>query len=153
VQTISVDRIFLDLANPRHKPYKTESEVIEYLCREEYVFALAKDIVKIGLNPLELFALIPLDKEKGSRRTFMVAEGNRRMCAIKLLHDPDLAPAKLRKDYAKMAQDTTGGPAFRVLCEGWGFKASRAGILSDEPEADEPQANDSKPFPLPGGPL
>ncbi len=103
-QTISVDRVFLDLDNPRHKPYKTESEVIEYLCREEYVFALAKDIVKLGLNPLELFALIPLDKEKGARRTFMVAEGNRRMCAIKLLHDPDLAPAKLRKDFAKLAE-------------------------------------------------
>ncbi len=105
VQTVSVDRIFLDLANPRHKPYKTEAEVIEYLCREEYVFALAKDIVRLGLNPLELFALIPLGKEKGPRRTFMVAEGNRRMCAIKLLHDPDLAPAKLRKDFAKLAQE------------------------------------------------
>jgi len=99
-QSISVDRIFLDLHNPRHKPYSSEAEVIEYLCRYESVYALAKDMSEIGLNPLELFALISLDtKGKITKSTpFMVAEGNRRMCAIKLLNDPDLAPTKLRKD-------------------------------------------------------
>lgn len=104
-QPISVDRIFLDLNNPRHKPYETQSEVIEYLCRAEYVYELAKDIAKVGLNPLELFAVIPLPGS--GRRTaasYVVAEGNRRMCALKLLHDPELAPASLRKDFVKLAE-------------------------------------------------
>jgi hypothetical protein len=107
-QPIPVDRIFLDLVNPRHEPYKTEAEVIEYLCREEYVYALAKDISKIGLNPLELFAVIPLEKKKGNRtaQSYLVAEGNRRMCALKLLNDPDLAPAKLRKDFRSLADNS-----------------------------------------------
>ena len=104
-QRMSVDRIFLDLANPRHEPYETEAEVIEYLCHEEYVYELAKDICNIGLNPLEIFAVIPSDSA-GSRspKSYVVAEGNRRMCALKLLNDPDLAPAKFRKDFEKLAE-------------------------------------------------
>jgi hypothetical protein len=104
-QPIPVDRIFLDLKNPRHKPYENESEVIEYLCREEYVYALAKDIAQVGLNPLELFAVIPLASNgRRSAKSYVVAEGNRRMCALKLLHDPELAPANLRKDFTKLAE-------------------------------------------------
>jgi len=107
-QAVSVDRVFLDLSNPRHEPYKNEAEVIEYLCQDEYVYELAKDIVKMGsLNPLELFALIPLNNKKGSHSAFVVAEGNRRMCAIKLLNDPELAPAKLRKDFKKIAEQSS----------------------------------------------
>jgi hypothetical protein len=47
-----------------------------------------------------------LEKKKGGRSatSFVVAEGNRRMCAIKLLNDPDLAPAKQRKDFEKLAE-------------------------------------------------
>ncbi|MBI1822568.1 MAG: hypothetical protein HYR80_00395, partial [Nitrospirae bacterium] len=104
---ISVDRIFLNLENPRHKPYQSEAEVIEYLCRDEYVYELAKDISKHGLNPLELFALIPLDGKKDKQRavaSYTVAEGNRRMCAIRLLNDPDRAPTKQRKAFEKLAE-------------------------------------------------
>ena len=105
-KTISVDRIFLDLENPRHEPYQNQAQVIEYLCRDEYVYQLAKDIAKHGLNPLELFALIPMDVKKGKGKTqsYVVAEGNRRMCAIMLLNDPELAPAKQRKDFQKLSE-------------------------------------------------
>jgi hypothetical protein len=37
----------------------------------------------------------------------VVWEGNRRICAIKLLNDPDLAPAHLRKDIATLAEGYT----------------------------------------------
>ena len=104
-QPIPLDRIFLDLKNPRHEQYESEAEVIEYLCRDEYVYALAKDIVRVGLNPLELFAVIPTARNgRGSPKTYVVAEGNRRLCALKLLHDPELAPANQRKDFAKLAE-------------------------------------------------
>lgn len=107
IQTISVDRIFLDHENPRHKPYQSQAEVIEYLCKDEYVFELSKDISKHGLNPLELFALIPQSKSKDKNSTYYVAEGNRRMCAVKLLNDPELAPANKRKDFEKAAERAT----------------------------------------------
>jgi hypothetical protein len=105
IQPIPVERIFLDLSNPRHEPYKTEAEVIEYLCRQEQVYSLARDIAKIGMNPLEIFAVIPADKTSRTQ-SFVVAEGNRRMCALKLLDDPDLAPAKYRKDFTKLSEDS-----------------------------------------------
>lgn len=102
---IPIDRIFLDLSNPRHEPYESEGEVIEYLCREEYIYELARDIVKVGLNPLELFAVVSLSKPaKNAPQTYVVAEGNRRLCALKLLHDPELAPANRRKDFVKLAE-------------------------------------------------
>ena len=39
---------------------------------------------------MELFALLP-DGDKA----YLAAEGNRRLCALKLLNDPDLAPADM----------------------------------------------------------
>lgn len=48
---VEVDRIFLDQENPRHKPYDTQSEVIEYLCTHESILSLARDIAANGLNP------------------------------------------------------------------------------------------------------
>lgn len=104
INTIAVDRIFLDQENPRHEPYQNQSEVIDYLCKDEYVFELAKDISKHGLNPLELFALIPQGEKTGKNASYNVAEGNRRMCAIKLLNDPELAPANKRKEFEKLAE-------------------------------------------------
>lgn len=108
---VEIDRIFLDLENPRHKPYETQSEVIDYLCNHESVLSLARDIVAFGLNPIEQFALIPDEDAGEGTATYVVAEGNRRICALKLLHDPDLAPAKLRNGFTQAAVSWPGiGP-------------------------------------------
>lgn len=82
---------------------------IEYLCDHEMVYALARDIVKHGTNPLERLALIPATKPKrgAAPTSYHAAEGNRRICALKLLSDPDLAPAKLRKAFEKLADQWT----------------------------------------------
>ncbi len=111
---INVDRVFLDQNNPRHEPCNDQDEVIDYLCREEQVLPIAKDIAKIGLNPLELFALLPENED-----TFFAAEGNRRLCAIKLLNDPDLAPANLRNEFRKAAEYWAPIPQiFAVIFDG-----------------------------------
>jgi len=96
---IDVDRIFLDHDNPRHEPYATQAEVISYLCKAELILPIARDIAKNGLSPLELFAVLP---GKGTGN-FIAAEGNRRLCALKLLNDPDLSPPQMRKDFEKAA--------------------------------------------------
>lgn len=105
-QMVATDRIFLDLKNDRHEPYDSQEQVIAYLCKDEHILELAKDISKHGLNQLELFALIPRDPtNEESTPSFVVAEGNRRMCVLKLLTDPDLAPADKRKDFQRLALD------------------------------------------------
>lgn len=104
VDDIPVGRIFLALDNPRHEPVDSEGEAIERLCTKEDVVPLARDIVKHGLSPLERFALTPIGKTKAGQATYWVAEGNRRICALKLLSDPDLAPPKFRKTFEKLAE-------------------------------------------------
>jgi hypothetical protein len=108
--TVRIGRIFLDLNNPRHVPFENEEQTIDYLCDKEDVYALARDIAKYGLNPLERFALLPVDKRRvrAANASYNAAEGNRRVCALKLLADPDLAPAHLRKAFEKLA--TTWAP-------------------------------------------
>ncbi|HWE72971.1 MAG TPA: hypothetical protein VG328_07415 [Stellaceae bacterium] len=108
--TVPVSRIFLHLENPRHEPVGTEAEAIEYLCSHENVYALARDIARMGLSQVDRFAVIPVESHsrKGSVSTnYYSAEGNRRLCALKLLNDPDLAPAKLRNSFEKLAKDWT----------------------------------------------
>lgn len=99
---INFDRVFLDQGNPRHEPFDDQDAVIEYLCHDEQVLPLAKDIAKYGLNPLELFALLPHGDD-----VYISAEGNRRLCALKLLNDPDLAPANQRQEFKQAASTWT----------------------------------------------
>jgi hypothetical protein len=109
LDAVPVNRIFLWLSNPRHVPFDTEAKVIEFLCDKEDVYPLARDIAKHGLNPLERLAIFPVDKRKVGKgdTSYYVAEGNRRICAVKLLRDPDLAPANLRKAFEKLAEKWT----------------------------------------------
>lgn len=103
LDAVPVSRIFLMLNNPRHDPLETEAKVIAKLCAKENVYPLARDIAKHGLNPLERFALLATGKTKSGTASYTVAEGNRRICALKLLNDPELAPANLRKSFTKLS--------------------------------------------------
>ncbi len=101
-----VDHIFLSLINPRHSPLDTEAQAIDYLCRKESVYPLARDVAKHGLNPLERFALVPVPGRKNtSSPRYFVAEGNRRLCALKLLNDAELAPAGQRRAFQSISAE------------------------------------------------
>lgn len=110
---IEVDRIFLYEENPRHEPIESEPEIIEYLCRDEQVYNLARSISEAGTNPLELLGLVEI-AGSGGKKSYQAWEGNRRLCAIKLLNDPDRAPAHLRKDFARLSSNSAHVPIKRV---------------------------------------
>jgi hypothetical protein len=101
---IEVERIFLYEENPRHEPLGSEPEVIEHLCKDEQVFNLARSIAEAGPNPLAPIGVVQLGGPSG-KKNYQVWEGNRRICAIKLLNDTDLAPAHLRKDFTRLVTD------------------------------------------------
>jgi hypothetical protein len=86
----SVMSLDLDPVNPRipprDKPF-TQRELVAELVEHDDVYELAKDVVDQGWFPLE--SLIGL-KEGGKT---IILEGNRRVTALKLLLNPDLAPA------------------------------------------------------------
>ena len=100
---IDVDRIFLYEENPRHEPIESEPEIIECLCRDEQVYNLARSISEAGLNPLDLLGLVNTPGS-GAKQNYLAWEGNRRVCAVKLLNDPDRAPPHLRKDFARLSE-------------------------------------------------
>lgn len=110
---IEVERIFLYEENPRHEPIQSEPEIIEYLCKDEQVFNLARNIADSGPNPLVLVGVVELDSD-GGKKNYQVWEGNRRVCAIKLLNDPDLAPPHLRKDFAGLASSSAHVPIKKI---------------------------------------
>lgn len=105
IESIDLHRIYLDQRNPRHEILVSEAEVIQYLCSNEQIIELAKDIVLNGLNPLEIFAVI-IDRTSDSDRdtVYIAAEGNRRLCAVKLLNDPDLAPSDVRREFVSLSK-------------------------------------------------
>lgn len=101
--TVGIKNIYLDLNNPRYVEQKSESDAINYLVSNEDIKQLAKNIAEIGgTSPIELMALVPHPKVKNS---YVTAEGNRRLCALKLLLDPDKAKNKKDKDYFKKLKD------------------------------------------------
>lgn len=107
VSAIPLSKIFLDLNNYRHEPVKDEAEAIEHLCSNEKIYELAEDIVKMGTNVMDRIGLMPLDEGDNSDK-YVVREGNRRICALKLLSDPDRAPSSLRKRFQKIAAAWNG---------------------------------------------
>lgn len=115
---IEIDRIFLYEENPRHEPMTDEDEVIQYLCKDEQVFNLARSISEDGTNPLVLMGVVQLPKSgrQSTKKTYQVWEGNRRLCALKLLNDPDRAPPDLRKDFARLATNSTLVPFGKLPC-------------------------------------
>lgn len=93
--TVGVNKLLLDRANARHDAMDNEPEVIGQLLKKEKVGEVAKSIAEAGaLNPLERIGVIAHPALKGS---YIVVEGNRRVCALKMLHDPDKAPDAFKK--------------------------------------------------------
>jgi hypothetical protein len=117
-ESIEVDRIFLYEENPRHEPIESEPEIIEHLCKDEQVFNLARSISEAGTNPLQLLGVvqIPGSGAAATKKSYQAWDGNRRVCAIKLLNDSDLAPPHLRKDFAKLAAESDHVPIKKINC-------------------------------------
>jgi hypothetical protein len=96
-KSVKVSRIYLDNENPRHDPINNEPEIIAHLIATENIKPLARNIAEKGrLSPLNRLGLAPHPIVKNA---YITAEGNRRICALKLLADPDKASTEADKKY------------------------------------------------------
>ena len=94
---VSIRTLYLDPKNPRHIPIENQKAIISYLIENEKVKDLAKDIAEKGMtNPLDLVGIITENNKK------LVVEGNRRVCALKLLDKPCLAPKKYQRYFTTL---------------------------------------------------
>jgi hypothetical protein len=87
---ISISNLVVNIENPRYEMVGSQHEAILLLVKEQKnkLLNLSSDIIEYGLNPSEMPIVAPHEKDKGM---YNVLEGNRRIVALKLLHNPDLA--------------------------------------------------------------
>lgn len=101
---VALKDIYLDSNNPRHNPINSEKAIIAQLLKTENVKKLAKHITTEGTtSPLENIGVYPSTDKPGS---YIVAEGNRRICALKLLNKPELASEEADIAYFKKLSGT-----------------------------------------------
>lgn len=91
---LNIDSLQLDVYNsrlPKSKQGKDESVVIEYLLLEAATLELMESIGENDFFVGEMLLVIPNEKEEGK---YIVIEGNRRLTAVMLLNNPELAKVK-----------------------------------------------------------
>ncbi len=99
---IPVANIELNPENPRLAPRDdgsawSQATMLAHFAADKGVRDLARDIGQAGLNPTKRFIAQPSDK--ASR--YVVLEGNRRLAALRLLHDPALAGSSASQTFFK----------------------------------------------------
>lgn len=110
---IDIGRLQLNLANPRHEEVEGRDEAMIELLQNEQVLELARDIVELGgINPMERMGVFPIEgTEVDGEQFYATAEGNRRLCALLLLDDPDAVPAAMPnrvryvRQFSRLAED------------------------------------------------
>jgi hypothetical protein len=93
-ENIDLKKLKLDLNNPRlpkSKQGKDEKTVIEYLLLEAATEELMLAIAQNGFFAGELLLVVEDEKDKDK---YTVIEGNRRLTAVKLLSEPNVATVK-----------------------------------------------------------
>lgn len=92
-KSIRVTNLFLDLDNFRFEHQNSQLDAINTMV-DAYIdelYKLAVDILKIGLNPMDIPYVLPHPTEE---KKYIVLEGNRRITTLKLLLNPNLIDPK-----------------------------------------------------------
>lgn len=91
---VNITNLQLDLINPRlpkSKQNKDQKTIIEYLLLEAATTELMESIGENNFFTGEMLLVIPDEKQDGK---YVVIEGNRRLTAVMLLNNPELATVK-----------------------------------------------------------
>lgn len=93
IQYEAVDNLLFDPENPRFPSTlntEDELEVMDWMLKDATIVELMGSIGEKGYFPGEPLLVTPAKKA----RKYYVVEGNRRLCAVKLLLKPSIAPTK-----------------------------------------------------------
>lgn len=103
---VAFNMLHFDPKNPRGEEEADEEKVRDLFGAQSETLKLATHLAENGQNPLDRLGIIKHPKLPGH---FVVREGNRRLCAMQLLRDPDRAPTEAtRKSFQKIV--STGKP-------------------------------------------
>lgn len=102
-ELVEFNKLHFDPVNPRGEPEADEEKIRTVLGAQSETIVLATHIAEHGQNPLDRLGIIEHPKLRGH---FVVREGNRRLCAMQLLRDPERAPTiAVRKAFQKLARE------------------------------------------------
>lgn len=94
-------KLHFDPVNPRGKPEVDEEKIRALFGAQDETLILAAHLAEHGQNPLDRIGIIEHPKLPGH---FVIREGNRRLCAMQLLRDPERAPTgAARKAFLRLA--------------------------------------------------
>ena len=100
-KSVRVADTILDPENPRIPPAPStpaQLELIRLFCIHYDVYSLAKSMTEDGYFPDER---IVVTEQDGS---YIVLEGNRRITALKVLMNPDLAPDEMKSKFQRLGE-------------------------------------------------
>ncbi|HET8607502.1 MAG TPA: hypothetical protein VFL66_10815 [Gaiellaceae bacterium] len=107
-ETVPIESLLLDVENPRHDAVTSQRDAIQAVIEEQggKLSNLVRDIADHGLSPLDRVLVF----KKG--RSWVVVEGNRRVVALKLLRNPDLAAGTaIEREVRKIAASAQDVPS------------------------------------------
>lgn len=117
IKKISIANLCVNIENPRYEMVGNQHEAIALMVKSQKkkLLNLAADVVIHGLNPSELPIVAPHEKEVSC---FNVLEGNRRIVALKLLHNPDIVKEHkpFHKKMKELSQKFRGNPINDIEC-------------------------------------
>lgn len=115
---IAVSDLLLDPKNPRFLDVSNQVDAIKVMMDSvgEKIYNLASDIIENGLDPLSRICVTPNPEEE---HRYIVQEGNRRILALKIMHNPKLlefAKATTQKKFKKLSEKFLLNPIDHVSC-------------------------------------
>jgi hypothetical protein len=103
---VPFNKLHFDPVNPRGEPEPDEEKIRALFGAQEETLLLATHLAEHGQNPLDRLGIIEHPQLPGH---YVIREGNRRLCAMQLLRDPERAPTPaVRKAFERLA--TNGRP-------------------------------------------
>lgn len=111
---IEIDKLMLDSQNPRLPKSKrngSQADIINFLLLESSTIELMEAIGQNGYFPGELLLVVP----KEDMNSYIVIEGNRRLCSVKLLNNPELAIYK-KESVKAVADSVEKNPPQQLPC-------------------------------------
>ena len=97
LETLALEALTLDTINPRFVDEQGgQKQTIQHLFDTAKIVELATEILKLGYFENEV-PIVLLENHK-----YIVLEGNRRVCCLKALNDPTLAPTEYRNEIEQL---------------------------------------------------
>lgn len=128
-RTVPVVDLLVDLENPRTERQQSQRDAIRNVVAEQGVkiLNLAEDIVNLGLSAADRFIVMPTDDD---HKRFVVLDGNRRVVAMKILNEPELAGGVLgassMKKLKRLAKRFENSPITRIEAVIYGSREEAA---------------------------